>query len=178
MIDDTPPIRTMSTLHLCPLPAHSSPRSSPVPLFLWFALCFAAAGTAAFVSTGGWYAALQKPLWNPPAWIFAPVWTLLYALMAVAAWLVWCRGGWRFQRQALGLFLFQWLLNALWTPVFFGLHLTGLAAAEILLLWLALGATVVAFWRVRPLAGLLLLPYLAWVSFAAALNVAIWRLNS
>ncbi len=143
----------------------------------WLALCFAASGTAIFVSVDGWYTGLNKPQWNPPAWVFAPVWTLLYAMMAVAAWLVWREGGWKTQRRALVLFLLQWLLNALWTPLFFGMHRVGLAFAEITLLWLMLAATVVSFWSVRRAAAYLMLPYLAWVSFAAALNFAIWRLN-
>lgn len=141
------------------------------------ALCFAASGTAIFVSVDGWYAGLNKPQWNPPARVFAPVWTLLYAMMAVAAWLVWREGGWKSQRRALVLFLLQWLLNVLWTPLFFGMHRVGLAFAEITILWLMLAATLVSFWRVRKAAAFLLLPYLAWVSFAAALNFAIWRLN-
>ncbi|MBY0503775.1 MAG: tryptophan-rich sensory protein [Bryobacteraceae bacterium] len=156
-----------------PKPVASSVR----PLVAWLVFCFAAAGTAVLVSTDGWYAALQKPPWNPPAWVFALAWTLLYATMAVAAWLVWRRGGWHFQRTALGMFVFQWLLNALWTPLFFGFHLAGAAAAEIVLLWVALAVTVILFWRVRKEAGVLLLPYLAWVTFAAALNIEIWRLN-
>jgi tryptophan-rich sensory protein len=143
----------------------------------WLALCFAASASAVFVSTGGWYAALHKPAWNPPPWVFGPVWSLLYLMMAVAAWLVWREGGWREQRRPLGLFLGQWLLNVLWTPLFFGLHLAGPAFGEIVALWLVLAATLRSFWRVRPLAGFLLLPYLAWVSFAAALNLALWRLN-
>lgn len=154
------------------------PASHPVfALAAWLVLCFSASGTAIFVSTGGWYASLNKPWWNPPSWVFAPAWTLLYLLMGVAAWLVWREGGWPAQARPLGLFLFQWLLNALWTPIFFGLHLAGVAFADIALLWLALAATLVAFWRVRRAAGLLLVPYLAWVSFAATLNFTIWRLN-
>lgn len=158
----------------------STPRSAGRPLLGlagWLALCLSASATAVFVSTGGWYAGLQKPSWNPPAWIFGPVWTLLYLMMAVAAWLVWRDGGWRAQRLPLGLFLLQWLLNALWTPLFFGVHRPGFAFGEILLLWVVLAATLGAFWRVRRLAGAMLLPYLGWVSFAAALNFAIWRLN-
>ncbi len=154
-----------------------SVRRQILSLIGWLVLCFTATSSAYFVSTGGWYAALQKPAWNPPAWIFGPVWTILYIMMAVAAWLVWREGGWKVQRQALGLFLLQWLLNALWTPLFFGLHRTGLAFAEIVALWLVLAATVATFWRVRIPAGALLLPYLAWVSFAAFLNFTIWRLN-
>ena len=144
----------------------------------WLALCFAAAATGVFVSTGDWFAALNKPSWNPPAWVFGPAWTFLYITMAVAAWLVWREGGWKAQRRALGLFIIQWFLNALWTPLFFGAHLPGVAFGEIVLLWLAVAATLVAFWRVKKAAGLLLVPYLAWVSFAAALNFTIWRLNS
>lgn len=99
-------------------------------------------------------------------------------MMAVAAWLVWREGGWKEQGPALRLFLAQWLLNALWTPLFFGMHRAGLAFAEIVVLWLVLAATVVSFWRVRKPAGILLLPYLAWVTFAAALNFNIWRMNT
>jgi benzodiazapine receptor len=160
---------------------HSTSYSSGqqiLALIGWLGLCFAAAGTAVFVTTGGWYDGLHKPSWNPPAWIFGPAWTLLYIMMAVAVWLVWREGGWKVQRRALSLFLLQWLLNALWTPLFFGIHRPGLAFAEILLLWFALLATLISFWRVRKAAGVLLLPYLLWVSFATALNFAILRLNS
>ena len=143
----------------------------------WLALCFAASASAVFVSTDGWFAQLNKPSWNPPSWVFGPVWTLLYLMMAVAAWLVWREGGWQRQKLALVLFVIQWGFNALWTPLFFGLHLTGLALADITILWLVLLITVKAFWQVRPLAGALLVPYLAWVSFATVLNFAIWRLN-
>jgi len=144
----------------------------------WLVLCFAASATAVFVSTQGWFAQLAKPAWNPPAWVFGPVWTLLYAMMAVAAWLVWREGGWRARGRALSLFLLQWVLNALWTPLFFALHRPGPAFADIVALWVALAITVVCFGRVRRMAGVLLLPYLAWVTFAAALNFAIWRLNA
>jgi benzodiazapine receptor len=144
----------------------------------WLALCFAAVGGAVFVSTDGWYAGLHKPSWNPPAWVFGPAWSLLYVLMAVAAWLVWREGGWKAQGRALGLFLLQWLLNALWTPLFFGLHRPGIAFAEISVLWLVIVATLASFWRVRKGAGVLLAPYLVWVSFAAALNFTVWRLNA
>jgi tryptophan-rich sensory protein len=143
----------------------------------WLVLCFASAGAAAFVSIDGWYAALHKPTWNPPDWIFAPVWTLLYVLMAVAAWLVWRKGGWKTQWRALGLFLLQLLLNTLWVPLFFGMHRTGLSFAEIVLLWTVLAVTLVSFRAVSKTAGALLAPYLAWVSFAAILNFTIWRHN-
>ena len=158
-------------------PSPKTAGSQALALFGWLALCFAAAATAVFVSTDGWYAGLQKPSWNPPSWLFGPAWTTLYILMAVAAWLVWREGGWKAQGRALRLFLLQWFLNALWTPLFFGLHRPGLAFAEIILLWLAIAATLWSFWRVRKLAGLLLVPYLAGVTFASVLNFTIWRLN-
>lgn len=126
---------------------------------------------------GEWYASLKKPSWNPPPWIFAPVWISLYAMMAVAAWLVWKRGGFSTQRRPLTLFLAQLALNALWTPLFFGLHRPGLACLEIALLWLAIAATLLAFRPVNRAAAWLLAPYLAWVTFAAALNFALWKLN-
>ena len=159
---------------------HSSPNSvgyQTLVLVGWLMFCFVASSTAFFVSTGGWYAALHKPPWNPPAWIFGPVWSLLYVMMAVAAWLVWREGGWKRQRRALTLFLFQWLLNALWTPLFFGTHRSGLAFAEIIVLWLVLSATLRSFWEASKSAGVLLAPYLAWITFAATLNYAIWRMN-
>jgi tryptophan-rich sensory protein len=139
--------------------------------------CFGAAALGGFFQPGEWYAQLQKPAWNPPNWIFGPVWTALYAMMALAAWLVWQRGGWAVQRWRLGLFVLQLVFNALWSPLFFGLRNPALAFADIVLLWLALLATVVSFWRERRVAGLLLAPYLAWVTFAAALNLTLWRLN-
>lgn len=152
------------------------PRSA-VALAGWLALTFCAAATGVFVSVGGWYGSLAKPSWNPPSWVFGPVWTLLYILMAVAAWLVWREGGWKAQKQALGLYLLQWLLNALWTPIFFGMQRPGLAFAELVLLDVALLGTLAAFWRVKRFAGLLLVPYVLWVCFASVLNFTIWRLN-
>ena len=144
----------------------------------WLAVCLSAASLGAFFMPGEWYSALKKPVWNPPAWVFGPVWTALYTMMAVAAWLVWCRGGFVNQRGPLTLFLVQLALNAAWTPLFFGLHLPGLAFAEIMLLWLTIAATLAAFRRVSRAAAWLLVPYLLWVGFAAALNFALWRLNS
>jgi translocator protein len=144
----------------------------------WLLLCFAAAAGGALFMPGEWYAALNKPAWNPPDWIFGPVWTALYTMMAVAAWLVWRRGGFAGQGRPLGLFLAQLALNALWTPLFFGLRQPGVAFAEILLLWVAILATLLAFWPVSRAAAWLLAPYLAWVSFAAVLNGTLWRLNA
>ncbi|MBP8259632.1 MAG: tryptophan-rich sensory protein [Verrucomicrobia bacterium] len=143
----------------------------------WLALSFCVAAIGSLFMPGEWYAGLQKPSWNPPKWIFGPVWTALYTTMAVAAWLVWKRGGWARQRMALTIFLVQLGLNALWSPLFFGMQNPALAFVDILLLWLALLATAAAFWRSRPLAGVLLVPYLSWVTFAGALNFTLWRLN-
>lgn len=143
----------------------------------WIVLCFSAAATGAVFKPGAWYAALNKPAWNPPAWVFGPVWTTLYVMMAVAAWLVWRQGGFAAQRRPLGWFLTQLALNAAWTPLFFGLHRPDLAFAEILLLAAAIAATIRAFWPVSRAAAWLLAPYLAWAGFAAVLNATLWRLN-
>jgi translocator protein len=144
----------------------------------WMLLCFAAAAFGGLFMPGEWYASLKKPAWNPPGWVFGPVWTALYTMMAVAVWLVWKRGGWAAQRPRLTLFLVQLALNAAWTPLFFGLKKPGWAFAEIVLLWLAIGATLLAFRPVSRVAAGLLAPYLAWVSFAAVLNFTLWRLNA
>ena len=147
-------------------------------LLAWLAVSFGAAAMGGLFMPGEWYASLKKPSWNPPGWIFGPVWTALYTMMAVAAWLVWRQGGWGKQRKALLIFLAQLALNAVWTPLFFGLHRPGVAFAEIVLLWLAIAATIAAFRSVSRVAAWLLAPYLAWVSFATMLNFALWRLNS
>lgn len=145
----------------------------------WLIVSFIAAGIggAASVQAGPFYGQLVRPDWAPPGSIFGPVWTALYTLMGIAAWLVWRVGGFRAARPALTLFLVQLALNALWSWLFFGWHRGALAFADILVLWAAIVATMVAFWRIRPLAGALLIPYLLWVSFAAALNYAVWQLN-
>lgn len=135
-------------------------------------------GWATSAGVVAWYPTLTKPSFNPPAWVFGPVWTVLYIMMGVAAFLVWRRGlGAEGVRLALGVFLLQLLLNGLWSLLFFGLRSPGLAFVDILALWLAIGATVWLFWRLVPAAGVLLLPYWAWVSFAAVLNGSIWSLN-
>jgi benzodiazapine receptor len=143
-------------------------------------VCFAAAGLGSlwtFPSLGNWYAELNKPSWNPPNRVFGPVWTTLYALMALAAWLVWRRRDRVAVGRPLALFGGQLILNAAWSGIFFSLHRPDWAFAEILLLWLMISATAVSFWRVHRFASLLLAPYLVWVAFAAVLNGTIWRLN-
>lgn len=149
-----------------------------VGLAVSLVLSFGAASMGALFMPGAWYAGLNKPSWNPPGWIFGPVWSGLYTMMAVAVWLVWQRGGWAAQRRPLVLYIIQLALNAAWTPLFFGLHLPAVAFGEMLLLWVAIAATLRAFAQTNRLAGWLLVPYLAWVSFAAVLNFTLWRLNS
>ncbi|MCM0674331.1 tryptophan-rich sensory protein [Micromonospora phytophila] len=149
----------------------------------WWALAgfgvavFAAAaiGGLGVGGTSAEYASLEQPAWAPPSWLFGPVWTVLYAMIAVAGWLVWRRVGFG---PALWAWTAQLVLNAIWTPLFFGAGRYGLAFAEILLMWAAIGVTVLLFARVSRPAALLMLPYWAWVTFAAALNFSIWQLNS
>jgi benzodiazapine receptor len=135
-------------------------------------------GIATARSVRDWYPTLAKPPFNPPSWVFGPVWTVLYITMGVAAFLVWQKGlDSGAVKLALALFALQLLLNGLWSVLFFGLRSPATAFAEVLLLWVAIAATLLVFWRVSPVAGTLLLPYLTWVSFAAVLNGSIWILN-
>ena len=141
------------------------------------AVCLAAGALGAAVTAPaipGWYAGLAKPSFNPPNWLFAPVWTALYILMAIAAWLVWRRGN---ARTPLMLFALQLVLNSIWSLLFFDRHRIDLALIDIVLLLGTIVVTALAFRRRSAIAALLLMPYLAWVSFATVLNFAIWRLN-
>lgn len=124
-----------------------------------------------------WYAGLDKPSWNPPNWIFGPVWTLLYVLMGIAVYLVWECTKDSSRRAALVVYGVQLGLNALWSILFFTFKQPALAFGEIVIMWIAIVATIILFWRVRPPAGVLLLPYIAWVIFASVLNFAVWQLN-
>jgi tryptophan-rich sensory protein len=126
---------------------------------------------------GPWYAGIVKPTWTPPGWIFGPVWTLLYILMAVAAWLVWREGKGRASLPALGFYVAQLFANALWSWIFFGLHRIGPALLDLFILWVLIAISCLLFWRIRRTAAILMLPYLVWVSFAGILNFALWRLN-
>ncbi len=160
-------------------PAHSRVRDL-IALAASLVLCFAVAGLGAYwieQGRGPWYDGLRKPAWNPPSWIFGPIWTVLYASMAVAAWLVWRRRGLAGAWLPLSLFGLQLALNLAWSGIFFALRRPGMAFGEILLLWAAILATLLAFGGISRRAAGLLAPYLAWVTFAAALNFAIWRLN-
>lgn len=135
-------------------------------------------GLATARGVASWYPTLAKPSFNPPAWVFGPTWTVLYILMGVALFLVWRQGlDTQGVRLALIAFGVQLMLNALWSIIFFRMQSPGWAFAEIILLWIAIIATLWAFWRVLPAAGWLLVPYLAWVSFAGVLNGSIWILN-
>jgi len=145
-------------------------------------MCLAAQLTGSFLTLpairSGWYAGLVKPSFNPPAWLFGPVWTALYFTMAVAAWMVWRRDSGEVRvKPALLLFFTQLVFNVLWSALFFGMRRPGLALVEIVLLWLMILATVLVFYRISKPASWLLFPYLGWVLFAAVLNVAIWWLN-
>jgi tryptophan-rich sensory protein len=164
--------------------------TSALALIGWIALCYAAAAAGAVFTTGNWYAILNKPTWSPPGWLFGPVWTLLYTMMGVSAWMVWKgRGTASPERGAaatperraaatpLRVFLIQLALNAIWTPLFFGARQIGFAFIEIIVLWCAILATIIAFRRVSTTAAWLLVPYLLWVTFASVLNGALWWMN-
>lgn len=154
-----------------------SPRNHILALVVLLVVCLAIAGLGGLVTTPNipnWYAGLVKPSWTPPSWVFGPVWTALYLSMAVAAWLVWRQGN---ARVPMILFGIQLTFNALWSWLFFGLHNPGAGLIGIVLLWIAIVATTVVFWRRSRWAGILFLPYLVWVTFAAALNFAVWRAN-
>jgi tryptophan-rich sensory protein len=146
----------------------------------WLVVSFAgsAVGAVASIQAKSFYSQLVQPDWAPPPEIFGPVWTVLYTLMGIAAWLVWRFGGFGPNRQALTLFMLQLAFNALWSWLFFTWNLGFLALADITVLWILIVATLFSFWHVRPLAGALLIPYLLWVSFASALNYSLWQLNS
>ena len=147
---------------------------------VFLALCLAVAAVGGAVtasSVGTWYPTLAKPAFNPPNWIFAPVWTTLYFLMAIAAWRVWRRDGLRQARWALALFALQLGLNLAWSVLFFGMRMIGAALVEVVVLLLAIVATTLVFWQRDRVAGMLFLPYAAWVAFATVLNAALWRLN-
>ena len=144
----------------------------------WLVICFATAAAGAPFAPDDWYAQLNRPAFAPPDYLFGPVWTVLYLCMAVAAWLVWKSDRLTNTWRPLALFLTQLMLNAAWTWLFFGLHRIDWAFYDIILLLAAIAATIVLFLRSSRIAGLLLVPYFAWVTFASALNFEYWRLNA
>jgi translocator protein len=153
-------------------------RATWFALLAFLAVCFVVAGIGGAVtrtSVETWYPTLARPAFTPPDWVFGPVWTVLYAMMALAAWLVWRRIGW--QGSALLLFFVQLALNLLWSILFFGLQLVGLALVDIVVLVIVIALTTIAFWWVDRRAGLLFVPYGIWVAYAGILNGAIWHLK-
>jgi benzodiazapine receptor len=156
-----------------------STQTQIIGLVGWLLLCFAASAVGAMASfqAQSIYGQLVQPDWAPPAWLFGPVWTVLYVMMAISAWLVWRIDGFRGNSKALSLFLIQLLFNALWSWLFFAWQQGLWSFINIVLLWTLIVMTVLSFWRTHKLAGALLLPYLLWVSFATLLNLAVWQLN-
>lgn len=160
--------------------SHSTRKRDTIGFAVFLALCLAVSaigGAATASSVGTWYQTLAKPAFNPPNWIFAPVWTALYFMMAVAGWRVWRRDGLRRAGWALSLFALQLVLNLAWSILFFGMRSIGAALIEIVVLLLAILATTAVFWQRDRLAGMLFVPYAGWVAFATVLNAALWRLN-
>jgi benzodiazapine receptor len=155
------------------------PRSQAIGLISWLALTFIAAalGALASIDAASFYAQLVRPSWAPPASVFGPVWSVLYLLMGVAVWLVWREGRAKGSTAASALYVVQLAANALWSWLFFGWRMGAFAFADVLILLALIVATVVVFWRVRRLAAILLLPYLAWVAFASALTWSVWQGN-
>ncbi|MDN7124127.1 TspO/MBR family protein [Pseudidiomarina terrestris] len=146
----------------------------------WLALSFIVAAIGGWGSANApvFYRELTLPDWAPAAWLFGPVWTALYTMMAIAAWLVWREYGFTgLAKRALQVNLVQLALNMLWSWLFFAWYLGAVSFVEIILLWCAILATIVLYWRLNKAAAILMLPYLAWVSFAMALNYSIWQLN-
>jgi len=161
---------------LMPLP--SSARQV-LGLMGWLLVVFVAAGigSAGSAQAGSFYSQLTRPGWAPPSWVFGPVWTFLYFLMGISAWLVWRAWSSKACRFSLFLFLVQLAFNALWSWLFFVWNLGALAFAEVVLLWGLILAAAIAFYRIRALAGVLLIPYLLWVGFASVLSYTLWQLN-
>jgi len=148
-------------------------------LIISLLICFIVAGLGALTSinAGEFYAALAKPDWAPPAWLFGPAWTVLYIIMAIASWLVWRQEGFGAAQIALSLYLTQLVFNALWSWLFFSLHNGMWAFIDISLLWVSLVILIYQFWKISIVASIMLLPYILWVSFATMLNFSIWQLN-
>jgi tryptophan-rich sensory protein len=148
-----------------------------IGLAVWLLVSMSAGLIGSRYAPGEWYASLTKPSWTPPSYLFGPVWTALYLMMGVAAWLVWRQHGFTGAALPLGLFIVQLALNAAWSPLFFGLHRPDIALIDIIALWAAILLTLIAFWRHNAVAGILMFPYLGWVTYAAALNHQLWWLN-
>jgi benzodiazapine receptor len=146
-------------------------------LFFWVILTFSVAYVSSQFEPGTWYGTISKPSWTPPGWVFGPVWSLLYLAMSVSAWLVWRHRKRESVVLPLGLYVLQLIVNGLWSWLFFGRQLIGVALIDLLVLVLLVIVTSATFFRVNRKAGVLLIPYLLWICFAAALNFQIWSLN-
>lgn len=161
--------------------SYRTPSRQMMGLAVSVIICYGAAllgNLATMPQIPTWYAGIGKPPWTPPDWVFGPVWALLYAMMAVAAWLIWRKAEWGDGKKPLLWFACQLALNSLWSILFFGLHSPGAAFIEIFFLWLAILMTIRGFWPISKLAAVLMLPYFLWVSFASVLNATIWQMNS
>lgn len=143
-------------------------------LLVFFVVTMAAASVGSIVIPGPWYEALAKPSWTPPNWLFAPTWFVLYFMIAIAGWLAWRTQG---RGPALPFWIAQLALNAAWSYIMFGRHEIGLAMLDLVALWLMIVGFILTVWQSSRLASLLFLPYLAWVTFAGALNYAVWHMN-
>jgi translocator protein len=155
-------------------------RTHWIGLAVSIGICLGAGGLGAIATTPeieGWYRTVTKPAWNPPDYVFGPVWSTLYLMMGISGWAVWKQSELKTASKPLSLFAVQLGLNVAWSWIFFGMHQPGWALLEIAVLWVAIVATIAVFFRRSKLAGWLLVPYLCWVSFASVLNFAIWRLN-
>jgi translocator protein len=166
---------TIHTEHRPPLPL---PRMEITTLLVFFGIAFIPAIIGMATPPDAWFGSLTKPAWNPPSWLFGPVWTILYALIGYAGYLAWNSSMGQKRNRIFSIYASQLFLNALWTPLFFGYHSTTLALIDITALWTTIALNIVAFYRIKPAAGLLLIPYWLWVTFAWVLNFSIWNLNA
>ena len=151
--------------------------NSYLPLLGFIVANIVTASSGAFFSPGRWYDSLAKPSWQPPGYLFGPVWAVLYAMIAVSGWLIWSKAGWAGAALPLTIYALNLILNAVWSGIFFGMRRMGLSAVEMVGLWSSIVALIALFWPIHQWAALLLIPYLLWVSFAFVLNITIWRLN-
>lgn len=155
--------------------------NSILKLFISIVVCLSIGGISGFFTSSEipiWYSTLNKPVFNPPNWIFGPVWTSLYILMGIAFWLIWkSNANIILKKRAMIFFAIQLFLNFWWSILFFGYHQLGFAFVEIILMWAFILLSIVSFYPISKIASYLLIPYICWVSFAAVLNFAIWKLN-
>lgn len=152
-----------------------------IALILFISICLVAefiGSMLTFISVNDWYQTLTKPTWTPPNWLFGPVWTTLYILMGISAWLVWNQGGFQQNKTALSIFFIQLFFNVIWSGLFFGLQQLTMAFIDIVLLWILILTMIITFYKSHKIAGLINILYLLWVSYAGALNFQIWRLNT